>query len=125
VPALSAQLRAARKDAGLSQVDLAAALGYERHSDVSRIERGEQAPRSLDVVDRWAELCGREVHLSRVGEVHAVAAAVASADDRHRALVARLLVALPTLPDALVEGLEHDLDLWESRYGSSSARART
>jgi transcriptional regulator with XRE-family HTH domain len=116
MPTLVAKLRAARLAAGLSQVELAAALGYERHSDISRIERGAQAPRSLDIVDRWFEVCGRALRVVEPED--------SEPDARAQAIAARLLQVLPALPEALVEGVEHDLDLWESRYLSSGARER-
>ena len=60
---VASELAAARKDAGLTQAQIAAIMGTTQ-SVVSRIERGANI--SVETISRYAHACGRrlEVHVS-------------------------------------------------------------
>lgn len=55
-------LREARKEVGMTQVELADAMGVSQNR-VSRMERGDLATMSLDAICRYVEALGGEVSL--------------------------------------------------------------
>lgn len=111
------QLRIARKRAKISQVRMAALLGYagdSGHANISRIERGKQAA-PVELLQRWVNACGCKLAIVPRQSMDAAAADLSVAD---RALVARVIAVLPSLDPALRRQLAHDLDLWESESRS-------
>ncbi len=60
---LASELAAARKDAGLTQMQIAALMGTTQ-SVVSRIERGANI--SVETISRYAHACGKrlDIHVS-------------------------------------------------------------
>ena len=55
------QLRAARKEAGLTQTQLAAKLGISQQA-VARAERWTSNP-TVELMSRWSRACGRRLEL--------------------------------------------------------------
>jgi transcriptional regulator with XRE-family HTH domain len=104
------QLRRARIAAGLTQRELAARAD-KSHQLVEKVENGQNT--TIETLDQLVRATGAEL-VVRVDSVVSI---------RHRgppldrlAVAGRLMAILPRLPDSVVDGLLHDIALWESEY---------
>lgn len=106
---IGAQLRARREARGLTQRDVAEALGIT-HSAVSHIEKGAVRGR-LDRLQEYARMVDAEVDL--VLQID---------EDPDGVLLARIGRMLPLLSPELRRTLDAWVDLWEGDYVPASSR---
>lgn len=101
------QLRAVRKQAGLSQAELAQRLDVTS----TAISRWEVGARSIDLIvaERWFAACGAQLTLG--GDVAPIVSA--GLDEQQLMIVMRILRVLPRLHPMHREDLIALLDRWE------------
>lgn len=107
--ALRDQLRESRVAAGLTQKDLADALGISIPY-VSQIELGRRDP-IVSIVERWAAACGGRVVIKRSDSPNLD---LSGLDRSQCQLLTRLAVILPRLDSMLLMTLEQQVRLWGS-----------
>lgn len=110
-------LRDLRKGAGLTQAELAAAVGGTQRR-ITNIERGTRRP-SLEVLQAWAAACGRRLTLDFPVDGGADAeliARVASAPPELRRVIAEILRA-DRPSEAAVRALEGHVAAWLAHTG--------
>ena len=118
-------LRRVRKDAGLSQDDLASRLG-QLQSWVSRMERG-QNPIEIPQLVAWFNACGESFGLQWGSEAAPVVDPLANVPPEDRALLLHAAPLLATAPGAR-RRLALELELWaeeSTRAEVHAAIART
>lgn len=99
---LPAQLRALRLNAGLTQAQLAEALGISQPT-VSGAERG--TPTTTDVVERWVARCDGVIITAANDAAGRLFAAIGSLSGPDLAQLERIARALPSAPAATKEGI--------------------
>lgn len=113
---ISQALNAARVNAGLTQADIAKALGLDRGM-VSHVDRGQKYT-SYENVEKWFDVCGVRMVFAPKGAT--TADDIDTLDAESRALLLRLATVLPAMPVEQREFLADQVDLWTRRHGATS-----
>ncbi len=112
---LLTRLRSIRKSRRLTITSVADGSGMEA-SHISRLERGV-AGVSLESLQKYLSVC--RYHLEIVPDEGSDTSAVhiGHLDAERQRAVRHLVYVLPDLPEALMEHLKDEINLWSSRYG--------
>jgi transcriptional regulator with XRE-family HTH domain len=111
-------LKPAREAAGLTQQELATALGWNgsgAHAHVGRVERGERST-TVEYVERWYEICGSRLLVLSTHTSDDAAAAAVAASGRMDLLV-RLARVIPRMDEHALARLDADVEFLERRFG--------
>lgn len=107
---LRSRLRRIRKEAGLSQAELAQRLGFAQKSSVSGIENGHRDT-IVPVLEEWVRECDATLEILGKGRD---CVEIAHLDSPEQSLVKRIVAVLPHLDPVLQATLRSQIALWEA-----------